>query len=107
MFQPATVIQLYWATNCRFGSEALNMPSTHSDSKNVIRLVIRAVQRRASFRSLGMKNRITIPTSGKKVSRVRGCRKKFIFNPSLTLCPSLSGEGGGGGQNYFKIRYQM
>src|SRR5215212_11603223 len=106
MFQPATVIQSYLATSCRFGSEALNIPSTQSDSPNVIRLVISAVQRKASFLSLGTKNRINIPTSGKNVSRVRGCRKKFIFNPRC-FSRRVQDPVGARTGDYFKIRYPM
>jgi hypothetical protein len=40
-----------------------------------------ATQRRAFFRSLGIKSRMSTPTSGKKVSSVSGCRKKFMFYP--------------------------
>src|SRR5215207_3365406 len=93
MFHPATVIQLYLATSCRFGSPALNILSTQSESKNVIRVVIRAVQRKASFCSRGMKNRIKIPTSGKKVRRVKGCRKKFMFDPRLQYRQMLKVTG--------------
>ena len=91
MFHPATVIQSYWATSCRSGLEGLNIASTQSEMPNVTRLMISAVQRKASFLSLGMKNKISTPTSGKKVRRVRGCRKKFHV---LSSMPSV-GNGYG------------
>src|SRR5687768_3020600 len=81
MFHPATVIQSYWATSCRSGLEALNIDSTQSEMPNVTRLTPSAVQRSASFLSLGIKNKISTPTNGKNVRRVKGCRKKFMLYP--------------------------
>src|SRR5687768_10617039 len=105
MFHPATVIQSYWATSCRFGLEALNIVSTQSERPNVIRLTMSAVQRNASFRSLGMKNKIKMPTNGKKIRRVRGCKRNSMFYP-LYFCSTgsetLSEHERG---DYFKIKY--
>src|SRR3972149_1007738 len=81
MFHPATVIQAYWATSCRSGLEALNIVNTQIEMPKVTRLTASAVQRKASFLSLGMRNKISTPTNGKKVRRVKGCRKKFMFYP--------------------------
>src|SRR5512141_1868689 len=81
MFHPATVIQLYCATSCRLTFDALNWPNTQSDRANTTRDVPSATQRITFFLSLGMKSRTSTPTSGKKVINVRGCRKKFMFDP--------------------------
>ena len=43
--------------------------------------VMNAVQRRASFRAAGMKSRATTPSSGKKVTTMRGFSKKSIVHP--------------------------
>src|SRR6185436_16908286 len=81
MFHPATVIQSYWATSCRSGLEGSNIDSTQSEMPNVTSDVARATQRSSFFLSLGIKNKINTPTNGKKVRRVRGCRKKFMVYP--------------------------
>src|SRR5215204_4595776 len=81
MFQPATVIQSYLATSCRLESEALNIVSTQSEMPNVTNVTLRAVQRRAFLLSLGMKNKINTPNSGKNASRVSGCKRNSMFFP--------------------------
>src|SRR5258706_2221444 len=81
MFQPATVIQLYLATICRLGFEASNIVSTQSEMTNVINVVTSVVQRRAFLLSLGINNKTKMPSNGKKVSRVSGCKINSIFHP--------------------------
>jgi hypothetical protein len=61
--------------------EALNIVSAQIEIPNVAREVTRATQRKASFLSPGTKTKINTPTSGKKVRKVKGCRKKFMFSP--------------------------
>src|SRR5215212_628607 len=87
MFHPATVIQLYCAFNCKSGSDALNIDSTQSERAKTARDVPSVTQRRVLFLSLGINNRINMPSSGKKVSNVSGCKKKFMFDP---LCARMS-----------------
>jgi hypothetical protein len=59
--------------------DALNWVNIQMDRQKVASDAIRAVQRKAFFLSAGMKSRASTPTSGKKVTRMRGFNKKFIF----------------------------
>src|SRR6185503_19587615 len=106
MFQPATVIQSYLATSCRFGFEAVNIVSTQTEMTNVINVVASVVQRSAFLLSLGMKNKASTPNSGKNVSRVSGCKINSMFHPRCPHPQPFSCRRGlGEGRFYFKIKY--
>src|SRR3990172_1952746 len=83
MFQPATWIHAYLASSCRSGLDAVNCESTQSEMPNVSRDVTSATQRMAFFHSEFIKRITSTPKSGKKVRRVRGCKRNSVFYPRM------------------------
>ena len=75
MFQPATWIQGRLMTICNPGLPELNCANMAMEMPKVIVEATSATQRAAFFCSALRKTITTAPSSGKNVTRVRGCRK--------------------------------
>ena len=87
MFQPATWIQGRVKPSCRSGLDLSNRVSIQMDRPKVTSDGEPAPS--SAGRSScpdGMKSRTSTPTSGKKVTRIRGLVIKFMFTPRSCQC---------------------
>ena len=86
MFQPATWIQGRLTDQLQgpVGCLQPNRVSIQMDRPKVARVVASAVQRSRSFLPDGRKSKTSTPTSGKKVTRIRGLVIKSIFTPVMS-----------------------